>query len=131
MYALDLADVSPETLEIMRNNPSLMEKYQEQFNSARNQSDNKTGKNNISDRNNLIRNNQINNYDNLTEEDYRRYPHLRSLPKYDNGTAFPVQDNATAVFPPKPAVPDPFVKKQLRYMSDNETKTIGVFGFVK
>ncbi|HAL86668.1 MAG TPA: hypothetical protein DCM31_07265, partial [Deferribacteraceae bacterium] len=131
VYALDLADVSPETLEIMRNNPSLMEKYQEQFNSARNQSDNKTGKNNISDRNNLIRNNQINNYDNLTEEDYRRYPHLRNLQRFDNGTQFPALDNETTIFPPKPPVSDPFVKKQLRYMSDNETKMIGVFGFVK
>lgn len=131
VYALDLADVSPETLEIMRNNPSLMEKYQEQFNSARNQSDNKTGKNNISDRNNLIRNNQINNYDNLTEEDYRRYPHLRNLQRFDNGTQFPALDNETTIFPPKPPVSDPFVKKQLRYMSDSETKMIGVFGFVK
>ncbi|MCD8569838.1 MAG: SLBB domain-containing protein, partial [Geovibrio sp.] len=128
----DMADVSPETLEIMRNNPGLLEKYQDELNSSKTGKENKTGNQNASDRNSRIQDKQLpKNLDNLTEEDYRRYPHLRSLPKYDNGTAFPVQDNATAVFPPKPAVPDPFVKKQLRYMSDSETKTIGVFGFVK
>ncbi len=132
VYALDMADVSPETLEIMRNNPSLLEKYQEQLNSGKTQTDNKSGKTNASDRNNQIKNSQLpKNMDNLTEEDYRRNPHLRNLPRYDNGTIFPLQDNATSIFPPKPPVSDPFVKKQLRYMSDNETKTIGVFGFVK
>lgn len=123
--ALNLAEITPETLEIMRNNPSLIEKYQ---NSGANNNIQKDL--NLNDKNlNIDTVERRLQNDNLTVEDLRKYPHLKNLQRYDNGTDYQL-DNKTETIEIEP-IPNPFVKKNLRYIEDNETKIIGVFGFVK
>jgi protein involved in polysaccharide export with SLBB domain len=121
LYAYDINNLSPETIEIIKSNPSLLEKIG---------SDNATTNRNSVDRNIRSSQSRQRSQDNTTlrnsDNRSRQLFSDNASMLFDNNSLFPFTKEK-----PKPAVPDPFIKKELTYEEDNETKTIGVFGFVK
>lgn len=126
--AIEYNELPPESLEVIRNNPSIIERYKNGLMPPSITDKTKT------DRNKSIQQRRNQNlFDNSTPEQFNRsyygVDQRRTGNMLDNSTL--MFDNNTFFSPSVPLLPNPFVKKQLTYEFHNETKMIGVYGFVK